>query len=158
MYITIPKFKEGSIVRKYWTKVRPKANGQTPSSVSPCLIWKRSSDLQLLSVLLTITHFSFLGCLYSLLAALLISYAMTLASPTSWVLQGNPGFNFTASHNGLSRPPFRDNPDACLTSAAFLSSGDKFHNDFLLSLTLLLSVPGTWSLCSVTSSPAFCFW
>ena len=40
------------------SKVKNQA-GQTPNSESPCLMSKHSSDLQLLSVLLTATHLSF---------------------------------------------------------------------------------------------------
>lgn len=39
-----------------------------------------------------------------------ISHAMALVFPTSWGLQDNRGFTFTASHNDLSRPACRDIP------------------------------------------------
>lgn len=61
---------------------------------------------------------------------------MALASPTSWGFQGNLGFIFTASYNGLSGPPPSDNPDTCLASVAFLGHGGTPYNPFLISLTL----------------------
>ena len=120
MYITIPKWEKGRIVRRSWVKARPKTGCANSKLCISILMWKHSSYFQLLSALLTTTYFSLLGWFHSLLAALLSRYPMALASPASWGLQGNPGFTFTASHNGLFRPPFRDTPDTCLTSAAFL--------------------------------------
>ena len=118
---------------------------------------------------LSFVDFFLLGWFYSLLAALLGRYPMTLASLTSWVLQGNPGFNFTASHNGLSTgPPFRDTPDTWLTLVAFFGHGGKFHNPLFLPLTLkpephgqscyvlLLTGARTWTPHSITSPPVFC--
>lgn len=87
---------------------------------------KISSDLQLLSPLLTATHFSLLGWLHSLLAFLFSKYPMSLASPTGWGLQGNQGFTFTASNSGLSRPSSKDALKH--TSVAFLSQGGRLHN------------------------------
>jgi hypothetical protein len=63
---------------------------QTSNSAAPCLMSKCSLDLQLSALL---THFFLSGCLHR--------HPMALASPTSWGLQGNPGFTFTASHNDL---------------------------------------------------------
>lgn len=99
------KREEGSIERKYWTKARLKPAGHTPNSASLCLMSNCSSDLQCLSALLTAAHFCLLGWFHALLAALLSRFPMALAFPTSWNLQGNPGFSFTASCNGFSRPP-----------------------------------------------------
>lgn len=59
---------------KYWTKVRPNLAGQTPNSTAPFMMPKCSSDLLLLSSLLTALHPFLLGCLHSLLAAFLESY------------------------------------------------------------------------------------
>lgn len=85
------------------------------------------------------------------------------ASLTSWVLQGKPGFNSTASCNGLSSPPFRDTLDTCLASPVFLNLRGKFYNLFLLSLTLKpkpcgqscqvlhLTMAGSSPSCSITS-------
>jgi hypothetical protein len=54
-------------VRKYWTKILDqKPAVQTPNSASPSLMPKCSSDLQLLSALLTATHFSHLGRYHSI--------------------------------------------------------------------------------------------
>ena len=84
------------------------------------------------SALLTATHFFTLAWFHSLLVTLLGRYPLILASLTSWVLQGNPGFNFTASHNGLStRPPFRDTPDTCLASVTVVRCRGNFYNPFL---------------------------
>jgi hypothetical protein len=86
---------------------------------------KCSSELQLLSALLTATHFSLLGWFHLQVAAFLDRNPRTMEPPTSWDLQGNPGFNFTASHNGLSGPPRRDTPAMSLASEAFLrTEGD----------------------------------
>lgn len=87
---------------------------------------KISSDLQLLSPLLTATHFSLSGWYHSLLAAFFSKYPMSLASPTGWGLQGSQGFTFTASNSGLSRPSGKDALKH--TSVAFLSQGGRLHN------------------------------
>ena len=56
----------------------------------------------------------------SLRVALLGRSPMTLAFPASWVLEGKPGFNFTASLNEVStRTQFWDMLSTCLTSEAF---------------------------------------
>ena len=117
---------------------------------------KYSSDLQLLSALLTAAHFFFFGWFHYLLAAFLGRYPMALTSLPSWSLHGNPGFTFTASCNGLSGPPCRDIPDTHLVSATLLSHGRRFLNSFLLFLTLkpephgqscqVLLLARTWSL------------
>ena len=71
-----------------------KPTGQTPNSVSLCLMSKYSSDAQLLSALLTATHFFLLNWFHSLLADFLSRLCTALASVTSLSLQGN--FNFKA--------------------------------------------------------------
>lgn len=127
-------------------------------------------DLQLLSALLTATHFILLGCFYSLLPAFLDRYPTALSSLASEGLHSNPGFTFIPSHNGLSRPPWKDTPHTFLAPETFLSQGGRFHNSFLVSLTLkpglcgqssqvlLLAGPETWPTCSNTFSPDFPFW
>jgi hypothetical protein len=70
-----------------------------------------------------------------MLAALLGRYPMTLASPTSWDLQQNPGFIFTASHNGLSGPPYRRTLDTCPQQVFLAMDGDS-TTPFLLFLSL----------------------
>ena len=67
---------------------------------------------------------------------------MTQVSPTSWGLQGNPCFNFT--HNGLSKPPFRDIPDTRLASVTFLTL--RCFRLFVLTDTLRLAVNFTMNL------------
>ena len=121
------------------------------------------------------TPFSFVDCstLLSLgLVPLPVSSSPQQVSHDSGIsnisgLQGNPGFTFPASCNGLSRPLCRDIPNTHLTSATFLSCRGRFHMAFFLSLTLkshgqscqllMLSETGAWPPCSVTSSPTFCF-
>ena len=83
---------EGSLVRKYWAKARPKHSWETPHSVSPCLISQCSSKLQLLSALLTATHFLSLG-----LVPHPVHSSPWQETLKSWTRQGNPGFTFTAS-------------------------------------------------------------
>lgn len=118
--ITIPKCREEGIVKKYCTNVRLKTSRQTPTL---CVMFKCSSDIQICSALLTTTHVFLLDWFHALLAALLGRYTTSLASLTSCVLQGNPGFNFTASANGLSTwPPTTDTLDTCQTSVAYLTS------------------------------------
>jgi hypothetical protein len=56
--------------------------------------------------------------------------------PHLGVSRMNPVFTFTASHNGLSRPPDRATSDICLASMAYLSQGGLCHSPFLLCLTL----------------------
>ena len=53
------------------------------NSASPCLMSKLSSNLQLLSSLLSATQLFFFGCFYFLLAAFLGQFPMALASLTS---------------------------------------------------------------------------
>lgn len=76
----------------------PNKNGNQLSKlcISSCLMSRPSSDLQLLSSLLTAAHFS-LVLVHPQLAALLGKYPMTLASLTSRGLQDNSGFAFTSS-------------------------------------------------------------
>ena len=124
IYNTITKG-EGSTARKYCTKARPKDNQENSKlclSVSGVKVLFRSP-----------TPFSFVDCntLHSLeLAPLPISnslceYPTALPSLISWCLQGNPGFTFTVSHNGLCGPACRGIPNTCSDSAAFLSHGGK---------------------------------
>lgn len=98
---------------------------------------KHSSNVQLLSGLLTAAHFSFQGCFHTQYAALVVRYPTVLASPTSW---RSPMQSRLHLHSfmckGLSETPCRDNPDICLASMAFLSCRGKFHNLFFISLTL----------------------
>ena len=116
---------------------RQKPAVQIPNSASPHLMSKGFSDLQLLLVLLTANTLLSLKLIPPPVSNFLGKFPLTLASPKSWGLQGNPGFTFTASCIGLSRPSFRENLDTILASAAFLTCvGTLFHNLFLLSLTL----------------------
>lgn len=105
---TLPKYREGSIVRKYWAKARWKtswANSKLCISMSDVKTLFRSP-----------TPFSFVNwntLFFSWVVPLPISSSpqqdpTALASPVSWGLQGNPGFSFTASCSSLSRPPFRN--------------------------------------------------
>jgi hypothetical protein len=64
-----------------------------------------------------------------------------MESPTSWGVQGNLSFT-RDSHNWPVRAPCMDNSATCLASAAFLNHRGRFHNAFLLSLTLKLEVHG----------------
>ena len=130
---------------------------------------KGSSNLYVFSSLLTATYFSLLGLFHTQSVASLGRYTMTLASPTSWGLQGKPGFTFTVSNNGPSGPPCRDTSDTCLASVAFLTLRRRFYNPFLVSLTLkpepcgqscqvlLLAEAETWPSHSNTFSSAFSF-
>ena len=110
--ITIPKGREGGFVGKHWTTAR-----QTPNSASPCLTSKH--QLQLLSVLLTETHFS-LRLVPHPCAALLGRYPMTLVtlnilgSPKQFWLQLHSFMQWPlwASIQGhpCHRPDLRDLP------------------------------------------------
>lgn len=154
-------------MRKYWTKGRPKPSWANSKLCTSCMMSKLFSDLQLLSALLIATHSFLLGCFYFLLPAFLAGYPTTLSSLASWGLHSNPGFTFIASHNGTSRPPRRDTQDTLLASSTSLSQGGRFHNSFLVSLTLnpelcgqhcqvlLLAGAKTWPPCSNTFSPGF---
>lgn len=91
-------------------------------------------NLQLLSVLLTAIQFSLLGRSFHNQSAIFFSrYPTVLASEISWSPHGNPGFTSTASHNGFSVPPRRNNAWTQLLPLA--TEGD-FLNSFLVSLTL----------------------
>lgn len=59
MYFTIPKEKNGDIVKKYWTKSKWKPKGQTPNPIVLCPMSKDLGGFYLL-VLLTTTHLSIL--------------------------------------------------------------------------------------------------
>lgn len=121
-------------MRKYWTKERPKKRLNKLQTLSSRLITRFSSELQLLSVLFTATHFSLLDWFHSLLAVFLSIYPTCLASTTSWGLQGKLGFTYIASYNGLSRTPFLDTLDTCLASLSFFSCGRILLNTFLFPL------------------------
>ena len=125
-----------SILRKYWTNKRPKPAGHTQNLASPWLMSMYSCDPQFLSTLFTVTHFFLLNWFHSLLTANLGRSHITLPFLSSWGLQGNMHLAFTASHNGFSGSQLRDIHNTCLASEAILSSGGRFHNFFLLSLTL----------------------
>lgn len=89
------------------------------------------SDVKALQIAawLTAAHFSLLGRFYSLLAA------SSAGVPRLWHLP-HRGFTlkpYTMSSLGLHR---MHTPDTLLTSMASLSHGGRFHNPFLLSLTL----------------------
>ena len=78
------------------------------------------------------------GWFHSLWAALLGRDLKVLACPTSWGLQDDPGFTFTASCNDLSCRDSTAFPTPCVASMAFLTHGKRFHNPFTLaSLTTL---------------------
>lgn len=94
------------------------------------------SGVKTLIALLTTTHISLLCCFHAFLAVLLGRYPMILASLTSWGLQWMSDFTLIPSHSGLSGPPCRDTSDICLSSVASLSHGGRFHNPFLVPLTL----------------------
>lgn len=104
--------------------------GQTPNSVTSCLMSKHSSDLQPLSALLTTTHVFLLSWFHSQLAAFLGRSPTTLAFPTSWVLQGGPGSTFTASH----RASLDLHAGTLLTQPGY--GGNSTHCSFLGFLTL----------------------
>jgi hypothetical protein len=63
LYTTTPKCQSKEILEQ----TRPKPAGQTANSVSPCLMSKYSSDLQLHSSLVTTTNCFVVTCFYSLL-------------------------------------------------------------------------------------------
>ena len=65
----------------------------------------------------------------------------TLASPTSWSLQCNPGFTSTTSCNGLSRLPCKDSLATCLALATFLSHKRSIHGHFTSAFFLMKLEP-----------------
>lgn len=108
-----------------------KPAGQAPDYASPCLLSKVSSHYP--------TPFSVVDCntfFLSLSSDILERYSMALVSPKSCSLQANLGFTFAASHIGLCEPPCRDTPATFLALVSFLSQRGRFHNPFILSLTL----------------------
>jgi hypothetical protein len=149
-------------VRKYWTKTHL-GKLQTLYLYFWCQMFFRSS-----------TPFSFSDCniLLSLgLVPLPVSRcSMAMASQTSWGLQGNLAFTITASYNGISGSPFGDTPVIYLGSVAFLTCRERFHNPFLLSLTLkpepcgwscqvlLLAGARTWTPSFNYIFTSFLFW
>ena len=86
--------REGSTVTNYRTNARPNikwADSKLCISMFDVKALLRSSTL--LSYIACSALFFILNWFYSLLAALFGRYLMTLAFLTSWVLQGNPGYN-----------------------------------------------------------------
>lgn len=153
IYITIPKRREGSIVRKYQSKTKNEL-GKTVYLHVLC-----QSTLQ-------ISNFFSLYWLEHNSLSWLLQFSV---SSFPWQVSHVSGISsFKTSHTGLSRPSCRDTPDTCLTSVVFLSHRGRFYHPFLLVLTLRLEpcdqhcrvlLPhwaGTWSSHSVTSSPALC--
>lgn len=116
-----------------WRNTVPKSDWklsrQTSNSISPCMVSKQFSDLQLISALLTATHFSYLGW-FGLISQqhFLAGIPTDLASPTSCDLQDNPGFNFTTSQNDLSWAACKNSPAVGLSSPSFLNHSGRWHN------------------------------
>lgn len=80
-------------------------------------------DGSILPSLLTVTHISLLGWFHSLCEVPCVkfgNYPPALTFLTSWSLHNNPGFIFTASHNGLWGPPHSDFPATSLASEVIL--------------------------------------
>ena len=115
------------------------------------------------------THFSLLGLfphsVYS--SPWQLSHSSSISNTFGSPLKSD--FMFTVSHNGLSRPPYRDTPDTHMASVIFLSHRERFHSSLFDSLTLkpepygqsyqvfLLAGAGTWPPHSNTFSSAFWF-
>lgn len=91
----IPKGRNGSIMKKSLTKQDWIPAGQTSRPIAYHIM-----STALLPAICN-TH---LGWFFSLKAALLDRYISALSWPTSWTLQCNPEFTFTALCNGLSGP------------------------------------------------------
>lgn len=135
MHSTIPKQKEGGIVRKCWIKARAKPSGQTPNSASPVGYQTvPQKGCQFLSSLLTSTYFFHLAWFHSLLSVLFGEYPMVL---TYQILEVSKGIQalFSPLHEKASsglHGPFWHMPDL----RGFFSHQGRFHNVFLPSLTL----------------------
>lgn len=97
--------------------------GPTPDTVAPW--WLHYLDLTDCNTLLSLDRLP-------LSAALLDRYLMVQVSPTSWSLQHNPGFTFSALCNGLLRLPYRDFSAIHLASMAHLNHGGRFCNPLIL--------------------------
>ena len=78
---------KGKIVRKYWTKAKPKASWANSQLCIFMSDVKGSTDLQLISSMLTATQFFHLDWFDFLLAAFPRRYPRVLAPLTSWGLQ-----------------------------------------------------------------------
>lgn len=111
-----------------------------------------SSDLPLLPALLNVTQFP----LWPVPLPVCDSpWQVAHSSGISSIWRYNPGFAFSASFNGLSRPPNRDSPTTCLASAAFFNHKQRFHSPFPPVLFLIKSEPHDPNL---PSSVAFWGW
>ena len=124
-------------MRKYWTKAKLKtswANSKLYISVPDVKMLFRSPR-----------PFSFADC-STLLSCGLVPLPV---SSSPWQVSHNSGISnilgfprqsrlqLHSSGNGLSdSPPFRDTHDTCLASAPFCKHRGKFHNPFMLFLTL----------------------
>lgn len=125
------KMKEREHTKEMMDKSKTqKPAGQISNFSFPCLMSICSSDLQILSVLLTTKHFFLMVSFHIKPLMFLGMYSMALVSPTSCCLQSNPAFTFTASHSDLSGPPYRDT----LITLAVLSHRGRFRQPFLVFL------------------------
>lgn len=163
VFTTVRNHRETSTVKKYWSK----------STMDKLQTLRLHFDVKTLfrpptlSSLLTSTCLFLLFSFHSLLVTFLSMYAITPSSSIFWILQVNPGFIFTASYSDFSGPWYRDMPTTRLTSADFLSLGERFCKPLFSDLdskarSTRLKLPSctvsgdiTWSPCSITSSPAF---
>lgn len=120
-----------NIVRKYWTKTKPKpswAKSKLCSSRFDIKMPFRSPTSFQTCYFNTLIS---LGLITLSVASCLCIYPMTLAFLTSWDLQGNPGFIFTVSCNELSMSLLWKTPDTCLSFAMFYSHRGRVYNPLL---------------------------
>lgn len=114
--------------------------------------------------LLTVTLFSLLGFFHAWFGAFPSRHPVTSSTPLG--LQGNPGFTFRASCSGISGRAHRITPDTCLASVSFLSQDERFHNLFIVFMTLQRDPQEqncqvlllTWPPSSITFASAFYCW
>jgi hypothetical protein len=132
--------------------------------VSPCLMSECSSDLQLLSALLTETYLSFWGWFHFLLADLLwhlqhleVSKA-TQASPSQLHTMASLGlcaYTLPCHMRCLSGFPL---PQREIPQPLFCSLDSKARTTWLKLSSSAACWAGTQPSCSISTAPTFCYW
>lgn len=131
IYVTQREGREHT-VSKYSMTADLKPSGQIPKSASPCLTSKNSSELQLFSMLLTVTHFFLLGC-FHLWSQLFLASILCLCHLHELGASRQFRFYYHSFTKTFCRPPCENTH---LASVPFLSHRGTFHDPILLSLTL----------------------
>jgi hypothetical protein len=164
-YYHFKREKRRHIVRKYWTKARPRPTGKILNLAISV------SNLKVLFISSSSISFVDYNTLLSLGLVLLPISSFPWQDPTVSHFHhlGVCKVIQASLVKGLSRPSCSNIPNICLASKAYLSNGERLHNYVPVSLTLkpqpwiwsyevlLFAAAGTCHPYLNKLSPAFCF-